>query len=203
MPTAAPQNGYTFPLHNDEKILLTLKPASKAAIYFFFAKLGRIFLSLAAIIALWFFNMHRGYYSYRDLWLSRDIIAATHLHTLSLDVIVVAIFLLAATITYAFLKRAVNSYVYIVTNQRVVLRYGFLTINTRIIPFNQISDVNSRVTWLGNQLGLSTVYIDTVGTVMPRNGRASNNTTRMEGLTQKEADEAMQVISKAMQQSHR
>ena len=100
-----------------------------------------------------------------------------------------------------------------VTNQRLIISYGFIVLNHRIIPLEKINDLNMNATLFERIFGLGSVYIATLGTLFSgfngSGGRGmmgsnrsgfSNNTTRLECLSLAQCDEVMAVISKAMKQ---
>lgn len=101
-------------------------------------------------------------------------------------------------------KLVVKAYSYTITNQRIIIRFGLIVLNQRIIPLSQINDVNMQSSVLERLFGLGSVYLDTITTNMNnfyrrRPSSLMNNTGRLEGLNHEQCDEVMNIISAHVQ----
>jgi len=200
-------------LINDEKVLLSLKPASGPCVllYFFVSKLYRL-LAFFWVIALLLFMLYINpdALSYGDIHINWH---APIVHTiLSLPglvmsqpklqlYILVGVGLLFVT-SLMYIYSVLKSYNYTITTHRCILHYGFFGINRREIPLNKINDINMRSNCIEQCFGLGSVYLDTNNSNMsfsPRT-RLSYNTLRLEALSISECENVMQVLGQAMNQ---
>lgn len=103
-------------------------------------------------------------------------------------------------LTYIWAKLAIKYYDYYITNKRCILSSGFLSINRRTLPYSSINDVNIRASLIERLFGLTSIYLDSVGTIMSgnsfRTNNNSNNTTRLEGIPIEDSENIMNIISK-------
>lgn len=183
-----------FTLHDDEKILLRLKPQQVSSWYWVFSRMwhGLFVIVLVAIFLLADLNNPGS--------TGKDTLSFVMQHSVILSAVVVVLLVLMLLGAYVFFRLVVRAYDYCITNQRVIISYGFLSINHRIIPLSKINDVNTRASLFERLFGIVSVYLDTLGTLSSaisfgRRSRAFNNSTRFEGLTPEQADEAMTIIS--------
>lgn len=175
----------------DESILANYNPKLSVAGYWIFARFGRLALTLVFFLVFLALQPGQQHQAMAEL----NVVLARVGGLQGLVIIVLLLFALG----YVFLFNAAKSYRYIVTNERIILTYGFLSINSRSIPLDKIVDINVRASFFERLFGLASVRIDCLGTVFTNSrGRASNNTTAMEGLTMSVCNDAMALISKQM-----
>ncbi|QIW09811.1 PH domain-containing protein [Francisella sp. LA112445] len=174
-------------LQENENILLELKPNKSSIIYFFIIKLWHSSFLIIAIAVMFFSKLNK-------TTINHDMLTNT---VLVIFVLLIIYFIVA----WFFIRRIINGYSYIITNQRCILKYGFLYLNRRDIPYRNINDVNLRSNIIEKAFGLGSVYINDISTAMRVNTRVSNNTCRMEGLTLDECEKAMDLINENIQKS--
>ena len=178
-------------LQENEKILLEFKPKPSMAWYLLLSRAWHVLLLLVVLAVMTSFSPPgsvdaAGNVSFEPL-----------LHHYGMVILV-----LLVIIGYFWFRQVIRSYDYVITNQRAILRYGFLSLNKRIIPYSQVNDVNLSASFFERMFGLGSVYIDCLGTVFSAVGfnrnRAANNTTRLEGLALEECEQVLQAISKEL-----
>ncbi len=185
-----------YSLHEGEKLLLHLKPNKSSAFYFLISKFSRKALGLIVLISFLYFNFANGFGpakhggNYGLLQSIEAKLGALHYWL----IVIIAIIIIGY---YFWFRKVVSSYDYLITNQRCILRYGLVNLNTRVIPYKQISDINARASFVERFFNQESVYINCIGTAINSNRRAiGNNATRMEGLSTEESREALDIISK-------
>ena len=181
-------------LQPGEEVLVNLKPAPLVVWYWLLGKTGVFFIGL---LVLAFFSINFFYLSPYLMWL-----------------ITFVVLFVVIGLGFLWFKCIANAYHYVVTSQRVIIRYGFIALNQRMIPLSQINDVNMQSTFFERLFGLGSVYIDTLGTLLgpgsvlsnairgggnSSRGGLMNNTSRLEGLTYAQCDEVMNAISSHIQ----
>lgn len=172
-------------LQENENILLELKPDRTSSIYFFIIKLWHSSFLVIAIATIFFSKLNK-----------------TNLDNTNVKNVVLVILILLVIyfiVAWFFIRRVVNCYSYTITNQRCILKYGFLYLNRRDISYHNINDVNLRSNIVEKLFGLGSVYINDISTAMRINSRISNNTCRMEGITLDECEKAMDLINDNIQ----
>lgn len=177
-------------LHDDEKILLELKPSRGSVPYFFLVRCWHVgFIILFFAI---FFSSS----------IKQDNAELTSLVSglgATAGLIILAVLACLVVLGLLYTKMCINGYDYVITNQRCILKYGFISLNKRIIPYGQINDIDMRSNALERMFGFGSVYIDCTATVLSSNrNRAANNTCRMEGLTMDECEQAMHAMSECL-----
>lgn len=176
---------------DDETVLTSYSPKLSVAGYWVFSRFGRLSILLLFFIVAMIFQPGSMHMKMQVI----DVMFAKVGGVPGLGMIILLLFALG----YVFLLNAAKSYKYIITNQRVILTYGFLSINSRSIPIDKIADINVRASFFERLFGLASLQIDCIGTVFCGNrGGASNNTTAMEGLTMPICNEAMALLSQQM-----
>ena len=177
-------------LHSGETILAQAKPNASVSLYWLISRIGRSALSILILLALLYFQTpDKGHLHLNIPALS--LLSHTTIVTLAIAGLLLAI--------YALFHYAAKNYQYVVTSERVILTYGFLSINTRVIPYNKINDINVRASFFERLFGLASVNIDCIGTMLSSNRRrAGNNTTTMEGLTPEQCNHMLEVVSEQM-----
>lgn len=187
-----------YPLHEDEQILLQLKPNPTIVWAWMCTKLWHV-IAVILIACFWVVNTHNiSSNTASTLYHSASSLASHHLYIAM--ALVVILVLLAA---YAWLRLVANAYRYVITNQRCFIRYGLISMNTRIIPVSQINDVNITANIVLRQFQLENVFIDTISTAyMSTRRNLMNNSTLLEGLTRAESNEAVTVLTKLMKQKN-
>ncbi|WP_044247524.1 PH domain-containing protein [Francisella hispaniensis] len=171
-------------LQENEKILLELKPSSLSIKYFFISRFWHGSLVIM-IMAITFFSK-----------MEKNVITFNFINAMLItSVILMTYFILG----WFFIKKVVQSYNYIITNQRCILKYGFLYLNRRDISYPNINDINLKSNITEKIFGLGSVYLNDINTSIRANTRISNNTCRMEGLTLIECERVMDLISENIQ----
>ncbi len=196
-----------YKLQENEEVQFEIKPHGLSVWYFVLASLGRFLHLIVALIVVLIFTFLSDYMRGRgatDLsmlhFLANQFGVSIELMTTLAVAILVVIFLGL----WGLSKLVVNAYTYTITNQRIIIRYGLITLNQRIIPFSQINDINMQSSLLERIFGLGSVYLDTITTDINNFYRRSpsnimNNTGRLEGLTHQDCDEIMNLISSHIQ----
>jgi uncharacterized membrane protein YdbT with pleckstrin-like domain len=179
-----PSKSFHYTLHDGEEVVLHLKPSKIAPAFWLLSKIWPL------IATLFFIVMIIKFYQ-QNVLIPIPLIATFN----QLANWVVPLFILMIIGLYIWLALVANAYNYVVTNQRLMLRYGLFSINTRIIPYSQVSGVNVRATLLERIFGLRSVYIDAIGTsISDRNFSSGSNTTRMDGLSVTESRKVVDAI---------
>jgi uncharacterized membrane protein YdbT with pleckstrin-like domain len=196
-----------YKLQENEEVRFEIKPHGLSVWYFVLASLGRFLHLVVALIVVLIFTFLSDYMRGRgatDLsmlhFLANQFGVSIELMTTLAVAILVVIFLGL----WGLSKLVVNAYTYTITNQRIIIRYGLITLNQRIIPFSQINDINMQSSLLERIFGLGSVYLDTITTDINnfyrrRPSNIMNNTGRLEGLTHQDCDEIMNLISSHIQ----
>lgn len=181
-------------LHDNETILLELKPQPVSAWYWLFTRMWHVIWLAFLLLILVQVQFHHAALSQAGGLFSQIPIAPALLA-----------FALLIGLGYLFFRMVVQGYDYTITNQRIILKYGFISLNTRIIPLNQISDVNMRANLIERLFGFGSVYIDCIGTISMtfRRSGAMSNTTRLEGISNADCEKAMEVISREIAKNKR
>ena len=168
------------------KIIIQTAPEKKSVLYFFVVKTWQFLLLIILILAS-ILN------SYTE--------KVTSTTSPGVYITLGTIFVLVLIFNYFFTKKSIKGYKYIITNKKkVIIIYGFLGKNKRIIPYHQISDINQSSNFIENLMGYSTIYIDSTSFSANRT-RANKKTQKMEGLTDENADHIMGIISKYIVES--
>lgn len=196
-----------YKLQDGEELLMTLKPESKSAWYFLVSRCWHLLFFIVAWLLMDTVVSGNAGLVVRKItaalvakigWRGPDFL----LLVLLLVIVIVVLFI--------FFRTVAASYTYVITNQRIMLSYGFFVLNHRMIPINQVNDLNMNATFFERLCGLGSVYIDTLGTLlgggfngagggmMSNRNSPANNTTRLECLTLAQCDEAMAVIANAI-----
>ncbi len=208
-----------YQLQEGEEVLMELKPAERAAWYFMISRTWH-FLLVIVVLGVWTLMVSaqnpEASHSFSRLLnlITQGFFQRAGLENLS-NLVFIVFLLLILGLMYVYFLFAVRGYSYVVTNQRLIISYGFIVLNHRIIPLEKINDLNMNATLFERMFGLGSVYIATLGTLFSgfngsMNNRGglmgtnrsgfSNNTTRLECLSLAQCDEVMAVISKAMKQ---
>jgi len=176
-------------LQKDETILLTLRPKVRTAWYWFIGRSWRVILTVVALIVIVGMNTDASPYA--------NMFGLPRIYLVGLGLFVTVLMLLL--VWYHLVSLA---YRYIITNKRIILKYGLLSLNTRIIPYRQVADVTMHASFFERLCGLRSVNINTIGTLLgglrPNRRRVANNTTRLEGLSAQECERALVLISQQM-----
>ena len=187
---AQPDAVLGYKLESNEEVLLNIKPSKSSALYFLLAKCGRGILIFFALGVLLYFDYGANSIIKPLMHFCNKLFDSLHY-----ELIPIIIVLLAGL--YYWLRMTINGYDYVITNHRIIVCFGFITKNTRIIPYRQLNDINSQASLLERFFGLETIYLDTVSNSLNLNRRRSgNNSTRLEGLTPTVSQEAMEIMSK-------
>jgi membrane protein YdbS with pleckstrin-like domain len=192
-------------LHENEEIKFQSKPSPRVAWFWLVSKTWHFILIIAFYLIFIGFNVSKKQleqmtestlqntpvlHQYAPWLISHEFIIA-----------ITAVVLLLIILSLWF-RNVAKAYSYVLTNQRCIIRYGLLGLNTRIVPYKQLSDVNMRCGFFERLFGLASVRIDCLSTVLGSNrGRYGNNTTCLEGLTQAQCNEAMDIISHHISQT--
>lgn len=179
-------------LQEGEKVLLTLAPAKNASWYFFLSRVWHIFVILIFAV---FYLLARDSQN-----LANQYNAAVFPYLKEIALGIAAFLVLFLVFGWLYTKTMLSAYQYVITNQRCLLNYGFFSLNQRMIPFSKISDLDLRATFVERLFGLGSVYIENVATIIRANNNTANNTTRLEGLSLEECNQAMDVISHQINQ---
>lgn len=188
-----------YPLNEGEKVLLQLKPHPKIVWAWMLTKTSHINILTVGLL-VWFIYPHLGQN------VASAMMHQQHIMIALLITLVTTIILISSYLSYLWLRRVAGAYDYVITNQRCLLRYGMLQLNTRIIPISQINDVNIVADVILNSLQLENVFIDTLSTAYANmrpdmlNNRL-NNSTLMEGLTTEQSREAVTILSQLITKS--
>jgi uncharacterized membrane protein YdbT with pleckstrin-like domain len=193
-----------FTLQEGEEILIDTKPSSAVIWYWLLGKMGLLILLLFVLVLS---SIHANFLSIFNFF-NIDSSFSSYLT----DALVIVIFLVIIGGGYLWFWLVANGYHYVVTNQRVIIRYGFILLNQRMIPLAQINDVNMQSTLVERFFGLGSVYIDTLATLLGSGSLIANafsgvssrrslmnNTSRLEGLSSAQCDEIMGIISAHIQ----
>lgn len=179
-------------LHDGEKILFEGKPDQGVAWYWVLSRLWHV-VTLLVVFALLL------YFSPRQRQGVEEIESAVFHQGLAWEYILPVIIIAIIAIGYWWFRQVSQGYDYTITNQRSILHYGFISLNCRVIPHSQVVDVNIRATLFERLFGLGSVYIDGIGTmggqIMRGSRRSGNNTTRLEGLTLKQCEQVIDLLS--------
>jgi uncharacterized membrane protein YdbT with pleckstrin-like domain len=182
-------------LHDDEKVLFEGKPQQSVAWYWVLSRLWHVIILLVIFFLMVYFNPgQRQVMEKMEQGLFHQSLAWGHI----LPVIIIAI----VVVGYFWFRKVSQGYDYVITDQRSILHYGFISLNRRVIPHNQVVDVNIRATLFERLFGLGSVYIDGIGTMgsqmMMGSRRSANNTTRLEGLKLEQCEQVMDLLSKVI-----
>lgn len=181
-------------LHEGEEILLEIKPDTSSVNYFFLSKCWHI-----AIIIIWvaFFVLTDGDNSASESYdkLSNLMVGLSY----QVETGLVILILLILLVIRSFIKRMINGYDYVITNQRVILHYGFLAINRRVLSYDRITDIDMRSGFVERLFGFGSVYLDTTVSMLSNNSSLGANTTRLEGLSLDDCEQVMHSISEQIQ----
>lgn len=176
-------------LHEGEQVLMQVKPQPKTAWYWIISKTWHLITFLIIFGAFLAFSGDQTETALIDK-------AASYARSIQLLWIPGIVVLLA--LAYFWFRKVVEAYDYIITDQRCIFRYGLLSLNTRVIPYSQITDINMRCSFLERWFSLASVRVDCLGTLLNPTGgqrRTNNNTTCMEGLTLAQCAEVVETIS--------
>jgi len=207
-----------YQLQEGEEVLMELKPAERAAWYFMVSKTWHVLFLLIFAFFWMFAAASWGGQKSQNTWMLFDYLAKDLSQKLGINAsgalfLIIAIVLIFGLI-YIFFLSVIRGYSYVITNQRMIISYGFIVLNHRIIPLEKINDLSMNATLFERIFGLGSVYVSTLGTLFSGfngmanstgfmgGGRSSfaNNSTRLECLSLEQCDEVMAVISKAMKQ---
>ncbi|PHQ82271.1 MAG: hypothetical protein COB66_00610 [Coxiella sp. (in: Bacteria)] len=192
-------------LHEGEEILLNIKPHKKFAWYWALSRIRHVLLIL--IILAIFFVFSGGDNSGNNASVSQTLEQGKsffHHYGAGVFVGLLVVAVVLFFLIYLWARMATKKYDYCITNQRCILTSGFLSLNKRMIPYSSVNDVNMRTSLVERLFGLTSVYLDSIGTMMSgsrfRSGSNSNNTTRLEGITMEDCDKVMEIVSKHISQ---
>jgi uncharacterized membrane protein YdbT with pleckstrin-like domain len=196
-----------YKLQENEEVRLEIKPHGLSVWYFVLASMGRFLhlIIMFLLVVLMSFISHYFNSEYGSSWSIFSFIAERiGLKTETIMMLSLGLLVLIFLGLFGLSKLVVNAYTYTITNQRIIIRYGLITLNQRIIPFSQINDINMQSSILERIFGLGSIYLDTITTNLNnfyrrRSSNIMNNTGRLEGLTHQDCDEVMNIISAHIQ----
>lgn len=186
-----------FNLREGEEILFAAKPSPNTKLYFFFSRMSRWgFLGTFFVVYLALHVLFMPHYLDTLAPYAQFFAKFSAIQWLSAGVVL-------AGLLFAYYSKLVASCIYYVTNQRCILKTGFFSQQTRVIPYSQVNDINVQTTALGKLFGLQSVCIESLGTIAASNRNRRNNATRMDGLTPEVSGQVMDAISKQLLSNNR
>lgn len=180
-------------LHEGEEILLSTKPNPGSALYFLFTRMWHFLLIIIAV----------GYFFIAHLPQDKAAQNGTNATQMGNNIIPIIIYLvvilLILLIAWFIIRKAITSYNYTFTNQRCIIEFGFFSLGKRIIPYGQVNDIDFSSSFVERLFGYGSVYIDDLSTALNNRGfgrsRNTNKTSRLEGLTLKQCEQVMDLVS--------
>ncbi len=75
---------------------------------------------------------------------------------LGISIVLIVVYLIWTEIYY-------RSFVYYIGEDELEIKHGVIRINTMVVPYEKIQNINTKMSWIERLLGLSTVIIETAG----------------------------------------
>ena len=173
-------------LHEGEEILFEERPSDKYIKVLFLSRAWHLLcFAIIIVVAL-------AYHS-KDLNLS----AGVGILPTVIGVIIVILLVVLAGLYYLS-KAAMKRHWYFLTNQRIILYSGFISINKKYIPYSRVADVNITQNLFHRLVGLSRVRVDeTMAGGFSRRGNLAG-VNFVDGLTAEDADKFAHFVSQHM-----
>ena len=171
-------------LHDGEKVLFEEKPSERYFKILFFSRVWHsIYTCIILAIAIsW------GYY--KMIGDNPNII-------LYGIILAIVLFIVSTLLTYFISRASMNRHWYFLTNQRIILYSGFISISKKYIPYSRVADVNITQDLFHRLFGLSRVRVDeTMAAAISASGLGGVN--YIEGLTAEDADKFAHFVSQHM-----
>lgn len=157
-------------LLDNEEILLELQPNHRLALYIVLKKMSLFFV--AGVFLVIYANIQK-----------KDINLSVFFQT-------VALLFIIFFLCFFWLRFMVSRHWYFITNQRVILYYGFLGMNMRSIPYNRIIDVN-----FSQNLYEKLLKIASVNLAEQSSNFSQTNPSLISGLSLDQAEELAHIIN--------
>ena len=162
-----------FKLNTNEQVLLEVQPDRKIAAYWLLKKS----FVWAMILIVGYIGFAHGIFAYTD----KPILTT---------VLILILILAGCWLWINFLRQWQW---YIITNQRCILYWGFLTINKKLIPHDRIVDIDMQQSLLERLLGIGSVTLNVPSISLNTKGK-QQNLLILAGLPKETCEQVLALI---------
>ncbi len=167
-------NKPTFKLQPNEQVLLEIQPDQKIAVYWLLKKWTFWPIAIAIVYVL----------------LASGTLPHTA-HPLFAAILITILIMAAAWLWINFLRQWQW---YIITNQRCILYWGFLTLQKKIVPHSKIVDIDMQQTIFERLLGIGSVALNVPSIAISAKGQ-QQNLLILYGLQKATCEQVINTIS--------